>query len=335
MSSYFGVTNGVKQGGVLSPTLYSVYIDDMLKRLEQSGYGCHVGDVYTGSVAYADDLILLSPTLRGLDEMIKICELYAAEHNIIFNGKKSKLMRFSKNPFESYADVYVSDQKVEKVQKMEYLGHTIYEDRSNSMMGVIVNDFNVKVNTLLGTFNHLSSVIKNDLLGKYCTSFYGSNVCALYDSDIQQLCVSTRKALRRVWHLPWRAHSKLLPHISGHLPVDVTIDKRFMNFYISGYHSHNPVLRFLFSNASFCYSRIGRNLKYVCNKYSIEQSDFNQCNIHLFDSTVIEKWKDSCLSEEVRIGSQIRELVCMRDSIDPWLLERHECQFVIDYLSQL
>jgi hypothetical protein len=149
MSNYFGATNGVKQGGVLSPTLYSVYIDDMLKELEQSGFGCHIGQLYTGSIAYADDLILLSPTLFGLNRMIKVCEAYAKEHSIIFNGNKSKLMRFSKNLSETYSDVFVNGQKVKKVREMDYLGHTLYEDRNNNMLSGITNEFNVKANTVL------------------------------------------------------------------------------------------------------------------------------------------------------------------------------------------
>ena len=332
-SSYFCVTNGVKQGGVLSPTLYSVYIDDLLCKLEQSGYGCHVGDVYTGSVAYADDLILLSPTVYGLDQMINICESFAIEHKIIFNGKKSKFMRFSKNPSEDYADIFVNNQKVEKVQKMEYLGHIIYEDRSNSMIGEIVNEFNVKVNTLLGTFSNLTSSIKNDLLDKYCSSFYGSNLCALYDKDMKRLQISQRKAIRRVWYLPWRAHGNLLPHISGYLPVDVTLDKRFMNFYISGLNSKNSVLKFIFENVLYCYGRIGRNLKHVCNKYDIQMS--SQYKVYQFNYAIVDKWKGNCLPENIRLGCQVKELLLMRDSIDPWLLERQECQSIIDYLTQL
>ncbi len=39
------MTNGVKQGGVLSPTLFGVYIDGILLQLKKSGIGCHIGDV--------------------------------------------------------------------------------------------------------------------------------------------------------------------------------------------------------------------------------------------------------------------------------------------------
>ena len=35
--------NGVKQGGVLSPILFAIYTDGLLKRLEDTGVGCHMG----------------------------------------------------------------------------------------------------------------------------------------------------------------------------------------------------------------------------------------------------------------------------------------------------
>ena len=41
-SAYFRLKNGVKQGGVLSPTLFNVYIDRLLVTLKNSGIGCHI-----------------------------------------------------------------------------------------------------------------------------------------------------------------------------------------------------------------------------------------------------------------------------------------------------
>ena len=42
-SETFGITNGTRQGSVLSPTLFSVYLDELLGKLRQLGVGCHVG----------------------------------------------------------------------------------------------------------------------------------------------------------------------------------------------------------------------------------------------------------------------------------------------------
>ena len=97
MSDKFNVSNGVKQGGVVSPILFAVYMDDLLLSLEQNGVGCHMGEHFTGALAFADDLTLISPTRHGLKEMVSICEDYASEHDIKFNGSKSQLLAFRGN----------------------------------------------------------------------------------------------------------------------------------------------------------------------------------------------------------------------------------------------
>ena len=93
-SSEFSITNGTRQGSVLSPTLFSVYLDDLLKELRHLGLGCHVGGVWVGAAGYADDLILLSPSRTDMVSMLKVCEQYAERHNLLFsadpNPSKSK-----------------------------------------------------------------------------------------------------------------------------------------------------------------------------------------------------------------------------------------------------
>ena len=67
----FGIPNGVKQGGVISPLLFSLYIDELFLLLKKSGMGCHVGLTYAGACRYADDIALVAPSLTSLKQMIK------------------------------------------------------------------------------------------------------------------------------------------------------------------------------------------------------------------------------------------------------------------------
>ena len=58
----FAITNSTRQGSGLSPTVFSVYIDDLLKQLRISGNGCHIGELLVGAAGFAADLVLLAPS---------------------------------------------------------------------------------------------------------------------------------------------------------------------------------------------------------------------------------------------------------------------------------
>jgi len=64
---------GVRQGGVLSPLLFSVYVDDLIRLLKRSGYDTYIGSEFVGTILYADDITLLSGSCRGLQKMLDIC----------------------------------------------------------------------------------------------------------------------------------------------------------------------------------------------------------------------------------------------------------------------
>ena len=52
-----------------------------------------------------------------------------------------------------------------------------------------------------------------------------------------------------------------------------------------------------------------------------------------YSNQIINSWNNSCKAENIRIGKQICELVFMRDSLDPWLLDNLECIDIIEYLA--
>ena len=93
-SKRFKMFNGVKQGGVMSPKLFTVYIDKLFQTLEQSGYGCYVFDKYCGVVSYADDIALIAASKKQLEKMAEICVLFAKQYDLLFNASKSEYLIF-------------------------------------------------------------------------------------------------------------------------------------------------------------------------------------------------------------------------------------------------
>ena len=81
-SQTFTVKNGVRQGAILSPSLFCMYLDTLLGLLRDAGVGCHVGGQFLGAYGYADDVILLAPSREGLQRMLEICENFSSSHSI-------------------------------------------------------------------------------------------------------------------------------------------------------------------------------------------------------------------------------------------------------------
>jgi len=73
LSNFVPLICGVRQGSILSPFLFAVYVDNVLCRLHSMDAGCHINFVNFNSLMYADDLLILSLSLRDLQLMVNIC----------------------------------------------------------------------------------------------------------------------------------------------------------------------------------------------------------------------------------------------------------------------
>ena len=79
-TSSFFVSNGEKQGGILSPILFNVYIDQLSVKLNASNIGGDIGGVLINHLCYADDICLISLSSAGMQQLLNICDTYAKEY---------------------------------------------------------------------------------------------------------------------------------------------------------------------------------------------------------------------------------------------------------------
>ena len=88
-STYFKVSNGVRQGVGLSPNLFAIYIDDLSQDLAMCKSGSYINEQCMNDVMYADGICLLVPSAIGLQRMLDVCFNFSIRNDIMFNGTKS------------------------------------------------------------------------------------------------------------------------------------------------------------------------------------------------------------------------------------------------------
>ena len=85
---------GARQGGVLSPMLFSVFIDDLIKLVNYANIGCRIGASCAAIFLYADDIILLAPSVQALQSLVNICNSELSFLDMAINTKKICLYAF-------------------------------------------------------------------------------------------------------------------------------------------------------------------------------------------------------------------------------------------------
>ena len=87
---YFSISNGVRQGRILSPKLFPVYVEDLSDKLVV----CSLDNLCMNHVMYSDDICLMAPSPAALQELINICYDFSVRNDLSFTNKNIVLVMY-------------------------------------------------------------------------------------------------------------------------------------------------------------------------------------------------------------------------------------------------
>ena len=312
-SPHFSIGNGVKQGAILSAILYCVYTNGIFQELRKAKIGCFIGRNYVGVLGYADDLYLLAPCIDGLQEMLKVCEKYANEHNLKFSTDP--------NPIKSKTKCMAYLLKERELPNLRLCGNKLPWVKSGKHLGMRIDAIKDSIltkdtmekraryiqsnNELVQEFGYTSSDTKAAINRIYNSHAYGAVLWDLYGKEANMFFNSWSTSVRMMYRLDRKTHRYLIEPVSKMQHIKGAILKRFVGFTNNLAISSKTVIKNVFHIiGNDCRTRTGSNKRKICLdcerdiNSQIEKKDINK---PFHDIPAGEEWRIPLINELIGI----------------------------------
>ena len=248
MSSGFKVSNGVRQGGILSPYLFCVDADELSRMLNNVNASCFVGASLINHLMYADDLVLLAPSAAGLSLLLSACSYYGIEFDVKNPSAKTNVMLFCCNllKYIPVPNVMLNGVAIDNVSNCKYLGHCINDKLiDDDDMARQRKQIYAQGNALARKFYMCTETVRMSLFKSYCSSLYTSAIwCNHRFESLRKFCVAYNNGFfsRTITFLP-RDCSASLMFATRDLPTcNMLIRKHAYIFIKSAAESRNVIM---------------------------------------------------------------------------------------------
>ena len=122
------IRRGVRQGCLLSPLLFSIYVEEiMIEAIEYIDEGVKVGGKLLKDIRFADDQAMVADSEKGIQQIMEKLVEVGRKYDMKINVKKTKTMRISRRD-GSVVNIVTEGKNVEQVKKYRYLGAMITKD---------------------------------------------------------------------------------------------------------------------------------------------------------------------------------------------------------------
>lgn len=245
-SSEFRISRGMRQGSVLSPTLFNIFLDELLQTLQNQPDGIRVLDLQLNCCTYADDITLFCSTVPGLQRLIDTCVTYANSYRFRFGLKKSKCMVMGSRYAQETPIWRIGPCQIETVNQTDILGITF--DTSQSCASHVDNRINASRRRIYSLANigmsypGLASGAKTHIWNSVGAPMmaYGMDCVTLSKGQVRQLKTAQASTIKRVMGIPQRSHNTNLLRALHIESIDDVINKSAKNLFHRIFQCDSP-----------------------------------------------------------------------------------------------
>ena len=243
ISQRFPVTQGVRQGGILSSDLCKVYINPLLNNLSDSYLGMKIGNVNCNASACADDVALMSRREHETQVMINIAHEFATMEGYKLQPSKSVIINIQPNKRkQSMMDQeYILENNVmPNVKQAIHLGiirtNTLADNMTVNVEENIKKSRRSAYSLFGGGFHGINGLDPETLIHLFNTYItpvlmYGMELIIPKTTALEQLEQYQKKLLKQLLSLPPNTPDPAVYLLSGTLPVEAQLHIRALNFF--------------------------------------------------------------------------------------------------------
>lgn len=232
------IKRGVRQGCVLSPDLFSLYGEIIMRDIEDCE-GISIGGRNINNLRYADDTVLIADTKVKLQVLLNRVKEESGNRGLTINARKTKCMVMSKNIPVPRMRLICGDQVVEQVGKFNYLGSVVSEDvrcddEIKRRIGIAKDAYGNMKNLL--TNRKLSIRTRKSLVKTYVwsTLLYGVETWTISTEMMKRLEAMEMWLWRRMMKIPWtarRTNEEVLEMVGERRQLIATVRGRQLKFF--------------------------------------------------------------------------------------------------------
>ena len=251
---------------------------------------------------------LIVPSRKGAQILINICQQYADEFDVIFNGAKSQFMIFKGHECQvERCHLTVNSVPLFNTIKAVHLGHTLSTEDSDCMVSVAIGQFWRSFNLFLADFGHIYPELKCKLFKQYCCNFYGAPLWLLSSCNVENVCIAWRKALRQIWKLSPMTHCNIITCLSNSIPLHVSLQKRFCKFVYGIQQYGSSIIKTVTKVA------LKNPFSVFCNNYLLTTAICDSDNVQECRNLLVNLWYESIIEETSSNVNVLKDMIEVRD----------------------